>query len=1103
MICPACQYQNPSGDAFCGGCGQRLAVVCRACGRANGANNSFCGQCGQRLTGAAAPEPQRAPAEPESGERRQITVLFCDLVGSTDLAARLDPEDYREALAAYHTSADEIVGRYGGHVAQHLGDGLLVYFGWPQTFDDAAERAVRAGLALADATAAIQAGGTSLAARVGLHTGPVVVSSVGSGEHRETLALGDAPNVAARVQGAAAPQEVCMTAATFRLVSGLFVVEERGEHALKGVGQPVRLYRAVQPSGVRGRLAAAALKGLTPFVNRTEERALLRGRFEQACEGEGQVVLLAGEAGIGKSRLAQHLRAELADIPHTWLETGGVAHFANTPFYALTELLEQMIAWQSESLEERVAALADGLAAAGLNPREALPLIAPLLNLPLPSGFQPFAGAPQVAHKRLLATLAAWVFGTARRQPLVILLEDLHWVDPSTLELQQLLVDQAAREPLLLLYTARAEFQAPWPQRAHYTHLTLNRLQRRHTRDLITSMAERSAVLAEVIEAVMARTDGVPLFAEELTKTVIEAGAAAVREIPSTLADSLMARLDRLGAAPREVAQIGAVCGREFDFSLLRAVHSITDGELEAALSSLVEAEILYVRGIAPEATYAFKHALVHDAAYGSLLKTRRRTLHAKVAATLTSAFPHLAESHPELLAQHHTLALELGAALAAWQQAGEQAIRRGALREAERYLERGLELLGQMPEGPQRDWQEFPLRVSLGKVRLVAHGLADPEAKQMLARAMEVGEGLAQPLDLGLIVFGLYASALSSDGPAVARALSDHLLALAERPGAGALHSLAHLAAGLTAFHAGQRLAAREHFETGLRKHDDAHPLPLPADVGSLLRTWLADALWRLGFADQARGVMREALERAANAANAEIRAGVLQHAAMLCLFMRDPSTAAAHAARAQEACAGEANPLHGGIAKMVEGWCAAQQGDAETGRALVQAGMTVMSNIGQRLGFELFHCLLADTCMAAGDFDGARRALADAENGCLGQLGDHVGTLARRADLLVAEAAPPSEIEAAFSAALTWAHGEQARSEALRIATAYARWRCENDRESEARDLLAPEYAGFTEGFDTRDLIEARELLETLGVPPASVRVSLPGVEAAASHS
>jgi class 3 adenylate cyclase len=482
MICSACQHENPAANAFCTACGQSMVQACPGCGAVISSEHAFCGRCGVRL----APPPQTGarfapPDEAQRGERRQLTVLFCDLVGSTELAARLDPEEYGAALRAYHTNADEVITRYGGYVAQHLGDGLLVYFGFPQTYDDAAERAVHAGLGLVEATATVRAGGTLLTARVGLHTGAVVVSDMGAGEHHETLALGDTPNVAARVQSAAQPSEVVITAATHRLLAGLFIVEERGAPALKGL-EPIQLYRVVQPSGVRG-LAAAAAHGLTPFVNRTEERALLRSRFERACDGEGQVVLLTGEAGIGKSRLVRMLRDEIADTPHTWLETGGSPRFAHSPFFAVTELLRQRRPWEDDRPEVRAAGLAEALRSVGLDPGEALPLVAPLLDVPLPAGYQPVVAALEVARKRLLATLASWLFGIARRQSLVVFIEDLHWLDPSSVELLQMLVEQGTAEPLLLLCTARPEFQVPWPLRAHHTQLTLSRLPRRHTRE--------------------------------------------------------------------------------------------------------------------------------------------------------------------------------------------------------------------------------------------------------------------------------------------------------------------------------------------------------------------------------------------------------------------------------------------------------------------------------------------------------------------------------------------------------------------------------------------------------------------------------------------
>jgi class 3 adenylate cyclase len=1084
MMCDACRHDNPDGNVFCGGCGARLVLVCGHCGASSAPANKFCGHCGHRL----APEDDAAESEPavERGERRQLTVLFCDLVGSTDLAARLDPEEYREGLSAYYAIGNTVLTRYGGYVAQHLGDGLLVYFGWPETYDDAAERAVRAGLELVEATATVWSGGAPLAARVGLHTGTAVVTDVGAGAHSETLAVGDTLNVAARVQSAAEPGHVFITAATHRLVSGLFIVEERGAQPLKGIPEPVELYRVVEPSGVRGRLGAAAARGFTPFVNRNEERALLRSRFERVCDGEGHVVLLTGEAGIGKSRLAEVLREEIADTPHTWLETGCSAHFANTPFHAVIELLKQRSPWEDDAPQARAAELEGVLRRAGLDPATALPLVAPLLDIPIPDAYEPIAAAPEVVRKRLLSTLARWLFGTARLQPLVILIEDLHWVDPSTLELVQLLVEQGATVPLFLLATARPQFQAPWPSRAHYTQLTLSRLPRRHVRDMVLGVAAQATLLAEVIDEVAARTDGVPLFVEELTKVVVEVGAAAAaHHIPATLADSLMARLDRLGAQAKEVAQVGAVCGREFSFGLIQAMHPLGARELEAALAKLVDAELLHVHGSPPEATYTFKHALVQDAAYESLLKSRRRALHGQVAAALTAHFPQIGAEHPELLAHHHECAAQPAPALAAWQLAGERALERGANREAERYLERGRALLASLPEGSQRDWSEFQLQLNLGAARLYSHGFSAPAAAEALARAMQLGGQLAEPMQLAALVFGRFASELSRNGPAVARPLGEQLLALAQRVDNPSLAGLAEFAVGLVAFHLGERESARTHFLLGLERYDESQPLPLPVDVSIALRTSLADLTWQLGFADQARAAMRDTIERAERSARAANLAWALHHAALLALYLREPDEVAHYSGQLLAVCAAEPTPTHDAIGKVLEGWSLAARGMADAGRELIRAGIAELVATEHRLGLESFHCLLADACASAGDLDAALRALGEGEDACPGQLSDRTLTFARRAEFLVRQGATVGEIEAAFAEALGCARRYQFKSYELRIAIGYARWLGEQGRRSEARDLLAPLYASFNEGFDTRDMREARELLDASRQP------------------
>ncbi|HEV2979590.1 MAG TPA: AAA family ATPase, partial [Casimicrobiaceae bacterium] len=512
------------------------------------------------------------------------------------------------------------------HVAKYLGDGVMAFFGYPEAHDNDAERAARAGLAIIDAIAKLneQPGRPKLAARVGIHSGTVVV---GAGAGKDADVFGDAPNIADRVQEAAAPGTVVVTEDTHRLISGLFVVDARGAPTLKGIEQPIQLYRVIQPSGVRGRLeAAAAARGLTPFVGREDELRSLMNRWERALDGEGQVALIIGEAGIGKSRLVQRFHEQIAGTPHTWIEAAAAPFFQNTPFYLVAEMLRELLAWRGdEPAEEQLAQLEAALVMAGLQPAEAIPLITPLLNLPIPVKYPRSPLPPEQQRRRLLATLVDLALGTARVQATAIAIEDLHWADPSTMELIQVLLEQGATARLLLLCTARPEFRAQWPMRAHHTQITLNRLNARNVRTMVGQVAARKALPEETIAAVVERTGGVPLFVEECTRAVLESGDAQLtgRAIPVTLHDSLMARLDRLGAA-KEVIQVGAVIGSEFSYELLHAVHAIAEEDLQRALRALADAELLYVRGIAPEATYLFKHALIRDAAYEALLKSRR-----------------------------------------------------------------------------------------------------------------------------------------------------------------------------------------------------------------------------------------------------------------------------------------------------------------------------------------------------------------------------------------------------------------------------------------------------------------------------------------------
>lgn len=1084
MNCPECGTES-RGGSFCGRCGTRLGVSCRSCGRGNPRRNDYCAHCGEGLDAEGHGAATTEPTESAAGERRQLTVLFCDLVGSTDLAARLDPEEYREVLHRYHRRSDEVLARYGGHVAQHLGDGLLVYFGFPHAYDDAAERAVRSGLALIEAAASVDAEGLPIAVRVGLHTGTVVVGDVGSGNRRETLALGDAPNVAARVQAAARPGEVLVTAATQRLVSGLFIVEDRGPHELKGVPAPVVLYRAIQPSGIRGRLAATAAGGYAPFVDRTAERAHLHGRFAKACAGEGQVVLLVGEAGIGKSRLVQELRDELSGIPHTWLETGGSPFYANTPFSAASELLRRQRSWCEATPAARAQGLGEAVRHGGIDPAEALPLLAPLLDLPLPEGHAPPAASADVVRDRLLAVLVRWVVGTARLQPLVIVVEDLHWVDPSSLELLRDLAEQSASEPILLVCTARPQITAPWPVRAHHTRLSVDRLPRRFARDLAIGVAARSAPVAEVIDAVMERSDGVPLFVEELTKAMIEAEGEMAREIPATLADSLMARLDRLGASAKEVAQIGAVCGREFSYALLRAVHPLPAAELTQSLARLVDAELLYPHGMAPDATYTFKHALVQDAAYASLLKSRRRLLHGRVAAAILEHLPELADAEPERLAHHLGAAQEGEAATAAWLLAGERALGRGAYREAAHFLARGLEALADWPAGPARDQAEFRLCLTRAQALFVTQGYGANETMDTFSRALEVGERVADPDQLVMLIAGLAIGALHRDGPDAARPLADKLASVAERAQRESLRMLGRLLPAMALYQSGAFGEAHGELAACLREPDGGCDEEVPVDPRVVAATHLGFALWQLGFVDRGRTAMLDAVERAARSSRTADRVIAEQQAASLFALLRDPERAHAFAGRALAACEEEPNPVHGAVARIVRAWAegaAAEPGGAAGAIRELRDGIDALAATGQTLGRELYCGLLAELLLREGRLAEAESALAEGEGACPSARAHRAMTLAWRAELRAAGGAPPPAVEAAFQTALEWATRHDAHAHRLRIATRYAGWMHATGRSAAALALLEPLLAAVSEGHDTRDYADASTLVEEL---------------------
>jgi TOMM system kinase/cyclase fusion protein len=1128
MRCPSCGFENAERMTFCTACGTRLQQRCLSCGFANTAQAQFCGQCGTALgaarkpalvksrkgTGARTPkrvgrssrQPASAssrPASPEA-ERRQLTVMFCDLVGSTALSEQLDPEELREVVQSYQETCTDIIQRHDGHIAQHLGDGLLVYFGYPVAHENDAQRAVRTGLRIVEALHHLN---TRLAyplqVRIGIHTGLVVVGEIGSSERREMLALGETPNLAARLQALAEPNTVLISAATARLVHGLFECRELGPRTVKGLSTPLAVYQVGEESTVHSRFEVAIRTGLTPLVGREQEVGLLLDHWEQAKAGEGQVVLLSGEPGIGKSRLLQVLSERLAGETYARVECRCSPFYQNTALYPVSEHLQRLLRFtKDDSPQEKLNKLEGTLRQYGFVLPEVVPLFAPLLSLPLPEHYPPLSLSPQRQKQRTLEALVNWILKEAERQPVRLDLEDLHWVDPSTGEFLTLLLDQVPTARLLVLLTFRPEFRPPWAMRSHMTQLTLRRLAPKQAGEMVEKVTGGKALPPWVVQQVLAKTDGVPLFVEEMTKTVLESmasvesiGSAGARNhpslqaltIPATLQDSLMARLDRLGPA-KEVAQLGATLGREFSSELIQAVSPLEEARLQQALSKLVEAELLYPRGLPPQARYVFKHALIQDAAYQSLLKSTRQQYHQQITQVLEERFPETVETQPELLAHHYTEAGLVGQAIPYWQQAGQRATERSAHMEAIGQLVKGLELLKTLPDTPERVQQELTLQIALGLPLIATKGYGVPEVEHAYTRARELCRQVGEtpqlfPALLGLSVFHMVRAEYQT-----ARELGEQCLGLAQRAQAPAFITGAHSMLGMIVYYLGEFSLARAHAEQGIALYDPQQPRSwLDHGVGCLSSA--VSALWLLGYPDQALKRSDEMLTLARALAHPPSLGFALYFAAELHQLRREAHAAEERAEAAITLSTAQGLPSWLANCTVLRGWALAEQGQGEAGIAQLRQGLAAHRATGEEVARPYFLALLAGAYGKVGQPQEGLTALAEAL-ALVDQTGErfYEAELYRLQGELTLQTSVQSlesrgkEVEACFHKAMETARRQQAKSLELRAVMSLSRLWQQQGKQHEAHQLLAEIYGWFTEGFDTKDLQEAKTLLDEL---------------------
>ena len=1045
-----------------------------------------------------------AQARPtEDAERRQLTVMFCDLVGSTALSERLDPEDLREVIHTYQDCCAGVIARFGGFIARYMGDGILVYFGYPQAHEDDAERAIRAGLGIVEAVRELRPlDDLALQVRIGIATGLVVVGDmIGEGASEESAVLGETPNLAARLQGLAEPNTVLIAPATHHLVSGLFEHKDLGSRDLKGFSTPVRAWRVVGEAAAESRFDAAHAAGMTPLVGREEEIGLLVKRWDQVKDGVGQVVLLSGEAGVGKSRIVRSFRERLeGELHHRVLYYCSPFH-KNTAFYPAIDHLERALRFGKE---DDAAAKLDKLEAVldelGLPVPEIEPLLASLLSLPTGERYPaPPLNADEM-KKKIFEALVAVIEAIASRDPVLMLIEDLHWIDPSTLELVSLLIEHLRSSRVVLLLTYRPEFDPPWRDRTHITGLTLNRLGRRESLAMISKVAGGKAMPEEIVDEIAAKTDGVPLFVEELTKTVLESdlldddgdqyvlsGPLPPLAIPASLQDSLMARLDRL-AQVKEVAQLAATLGRTFSLELLAAVSPLEGEALDDALSQLLDAGLIYRHNLPPDVTYEFKHALVQDVAYQSLLKGTRRQFHQRIAEALEQRFPETVETQPELLAQHYTVAGQIEPAVAYWHRAGQRAVERSANLEAIAHLTKGLELVDDLPENRERSKKELGMRLTLATALLSTKGWAAPEVEQTYFRSRELCHQIGEVSQLFTVTWGLWLVCQQRGQLKQAQDLADEALALAKQQPDSGLLLQAHHAAWTNYFRLPDLPACREHLDQGLALYSlDEHGSHAfiygGHDPGVCCLNHAALTLWFLGYADQAQKMARKAMALAETLSHPFSLVLALSFSAFLRQFRREARLAQEHAEATLAMCAEHGiGPQFAAATKALRGWAVAAQGRTDEGIKDIQEGLQALRATGTEQRKSYLLALLAETFGKAGQADRGLVELAEALES-VEQSGEKTweAELHRlKGELLLSRSADnQGQAEACFSRAIAVARRQSAKSLELRAAISLARLFQAQGKSKEARELVQPIYGWFTEGFDTADLKNAKALL------------------------
>jgi len=1113
--CDDCNHKNRDEARFCTACGASLMRQCPACGAIPQAQASFCDACGASLKNIATPATQDLHSTHDSptelagteAERRHLTVLFCDLVGSSKLSELLDPEEFRELLAAYQDCCATVVSKYDGQVARYVGDGLLIYFGYPQAHEDDASRAVRAGLDIVEAVGqlelAIALPVDALAVRIGIATGIVVVGDIGTGARRDEMAVvGETPNLAARLQTLASPGEIIIAAQTFELVGGYFDVDDLGEHNLKGISQAQSAYRVRAESGAYDRLDASARLGLTPLVGRKEEIAILINRWAQAVQGELHLVTLSGEAGIGKSRVLRTFRENIADKPHSQVLYYGSAYHQNSAFYPVIDQLERALRFEGDdSVELRLDKLQSEVSRLGLEVESTVPPLTSLLSLD--KGDQDPGKLQSGDLKRFQqVAICSMIEAMSAEAPVFMVVEDAHWIDASTLELLAAISERLNRARLLIVMTHRPEFTFASSSGANLTQIPLSHLGGVESTAIVTRVAGNKPLPDEVVAEIIAKTDGIPLFVEELTKSLLESGV--LRDdgkrfvldnplpplaIPPSLQDSLMARLDRL-ATTKDIAQLAACIGRSFDFDLLSAVASQDEAELHISLRQLVDAGLVHERGMRAGINFEFKHALIRDAAYDSLLKSTRQLNHQRIAQALENKFVGLAETQPELVAQHYTEAGLVEPAVAWWYRAGQRAARIDANLEAIQHLEQGLELLEKLEQSEDHVRLEADMLMALGNAIRVIEGYASERAGKLFARSRSLYQQISDKSGEFPALWGMTHVSIASGALDKAEEYAKKVLALAEEIGNPDLVLEAHHTLWGTYYLMGNLKAARHHSEKGIdlyrfEEHGEFGFTYGNHDPGICATHSNAHALWLLGYREQASARLEDAIELIRRHSQPQFISHGLMHGCINYMLLGDVDAVREISARAHPIAIETANLDLANLCELNFGWIRAQEGGYADGVDRMKNALADRPPGASCYYRSFFLSALADVLYRNGMYQEGQRYLQQAHKEA-DQSGEHwwLAEL-HRLDGKLYVTMDDGDLErarASFQKALDISRRQEAKILELRAASDMSRLLRDQGDQKQAFELLAPVYQWFTEGLETDDLRDARTLLDEL---------------------